>query len=316
MARTIEKSVLQAGGLVLAMVALLALSACSPRQMAVREMASILETGAYRFEQDDDLELIEAALPANIKLLEAFLVETPDDLQIRTLLARLYGSYAFAFAERDLEAADLLPGRFPEPVRAQSTAERVRRYYWKGAEYALGVIEARHPGCKAQLEDVARSETCFARIGGEDLPALFWYGFNLGGYVNNSRGSIRALSKAHLAEKAMVRVIAIDPTYYHGGAHLFMMIYYAARPPMAGGSPETAMIHYRALKEMHGDDFLPPDLFRARYLLYQQQDRDAFHRVLTDMVQRPVSPGPSRLLNQMAADRAALYLMAEDRLFP
>jgi hypothetical protein len=284
--------------------------------MAAREMGVILETGADRFEQDEDLELIEAALPANIKLLEAFLVEAPDDLQIRALLARLYGSYAFAFAERDMEAVDLLPGRFPEPVRAEPTAERVRRYYRKGAEYALSVIEARHPGCREQLADVTRSESCFSRIGNEDLPALFWYGFDLGGYVNNSRGSIRALSKAHLAEEAMKRVLAIDPTYYHGGAHLFMLIYYAARPPMAGGNPETAMTHYRVLKKMHGDGFLLPDLFRARYLLYQQQDREAFHQVLTDMVERPVSPGPHRLLNQVAADRAALYLMAEDRLFP
>ncbi|MGD8368313.1 MAG: TRAP transporter TatT component family protein [Desulfobacterales bacterium] len=305
-------------GLLLPVLLLLVLilPACSPRQMAVREMSSILETGANRFEQDEDLDLIEAAMPANIKLLESFLAETPDDPQIRSLLARLYGSYAFAFAERDLEAATLLPGRAAAPVRAESQEEQVRRYYRKGAEYALEVIEKRHPGCREQLDDVTEAETCFARIGKEDLPALFWYGFDLGGYVNNSRGSIRALSRAHLAEKAMQRVIALDPSYYHGGAHLFLMIYYAARPPMAGGNPETAMSHYRALKEMFGDALSLPDLFRARYLLYQDQDRDAFHRVLTAIRERPVEPGPHRLLNKVAADRAALYLLAEDRLFP
>ncbi len=291
-------------------------SACSPRQMAVSEMSSILADGADRFERDEDLDLIEAAMPANIKLLESFLTESPDDPRIRTLLARLYGSYAFAFAERDLEADALLPGRTPARVRAESLEEQVRRYYQKGAEYALQVIEDRHPGCREQLDAVSDVETCFSRIGREDLPALFWFGFDLGGYVNNSRGSIRALSRAHLAEKAMQRVIALDPAFYHGGAHLFLMIYYAARPPMAGGNPETATSHYRALKEMFGDDFSLPDLFRARYLLYQDQDREAFHRVLTAIRERPVDPGPHRLLNKVAADRAALYLMAEDRLFP
>ena len=109
-------------------VLLFVFSGCTPRQMAVREMTGILQSGAARLEQDDDLELIEAALPANIKLLESLLAESPGDPQIHVLLARLYGSYAFAFAERDLEAAELLPGQAPVPVRAESLKDRVRGY--------------------------------------------------------------------------------------------------------------------------------------------------------------------------------------------
>jgi hypothetical protein len=284
--------------------------------MAVRELAAVMESGADRSEQDEDLALIEAALPANIKLLEAFLAESPEDERLRILLARLYGSYAFAFAERDLEEASLLPGRRPAAVGAEPAAASVRRYYRKGADYALAVLEDRHPGCRQQVQTAGGAGRCFERIGAEDLPALFWYGFNLGGYVNRSRGSVAALSRAHLAEKAMTRAIEIDPLFYHGGAHLFLMIYYAARPPMAGGSLETAETHYRALKAMHQDDFFPADLYYARYVLYRQQDREAFHRVLTDIVRRPAAPGPHRLLNKVAAERAALYLAAEDRLFP
>jgi hypothetical protein len=284
--------------------------------MAVREFSAILQNGVDRFEQDEDVALIEAALPANIKLVEALLAETPEDDRLSILLARLYGSYAFAFAERDLEEEALLPGRRPTAVESETPEETIRRYYRKGADYALTAIETRHPGCTVQLESVAASEACFARFGEADLPALFWYGFDLGGYVNRSRGSVKALSRAYLAEKAMERVIEIDASYYHGGAHLFLMIYYAARPPMAGGSIETAMHHYRALKEMHGDGFFPADLFYARYVLYRQQDREAFHRVLTEILQRPMEPGPHRLFNKVAADRAALYLAAEDRLFP
>ncbi len=292
------------------------LTSCTPRQIASRQVSAILEDGAARMEQDDDPELVEAALPADIKLLESLLVRAPGDMGARSLLARLYGSYAFAFAERDLEAAELLGGDRGAPVRAESRQDRVRRYYRKGADYALEVIEARHPGCSSQLANVADAQTCFDRLDASDLPALFWYGFDLGGYINRSRGSVRALSRAHLAEKAMKRVLAIDPAYYHGGAHLFLMIYYAARPPMAGGNPEAASAHYKALKKMYGDDFFLPDVFFARYLLYRKQDREGFHRLLTDVLKRPAPPGPYRLLNKVAADRAALYLAAEDRLFP
>ncbi len=306
----------RAAGWILLAVLFFGIASCSPRQMAVRELSAVLQNGVDRFEEDEDLALIEAALPGNIKLAETLLAETPDDDRLRILLARLYGSYAFAFAERDLEEETLLPGRRPPAIESETPEQAVRRYYRKGADYALSVIEARYPGCTAQLGSVSESEACFARFGKDDLPALFWYGFDLGGYVNRSRGSVKALSRAHLAEKAMKKVIDIDASFYHGGAHLFLMIYYAARPPMAGGSIEAATHHYRELTSMHGVGFFPADLFYARYVLYRQQDRDAFHRVLTNIVQQPVEPGPHRLLNKVAADRAALYLAAEDRLFP
>ncbi len=307
---------LRAAGWILLAIVLMAPAGCSTRQLAVREFSAVLQNAVDRFEQDEDLALIEAAFPANIKLAEALLAESPEDDRLRILLARLYGSYAFAFAERDLEEEALLPGRRPPAARSEAPEEAVRRYYRKGADYALAALEARHPGCAVQLADVAESDTCFARLGEADLPALFWYGFDLGGYVNRSRGSIEALSRAYLAEKAMGRVLELDPSYYHGGAHLFLMIYHAARPPMAGGNIEAAMGHYRALKKMHGDGFYPDDLFHARYVLYRKQDRDGFRKVLTKIVQSPVEPGPHRLLNKVAADRAALYLAAEDRLFP
>ena len=71
----------------------------------------------------------------------------------------------------------------------------------------------------------------------------------------------------------MIRVLEIDPSYYHGGAHLFLMIYYASRPPMMGGRPEAAMSHYRSLKALQGEDFPMADLFYARHYLLRAQDR-------------------------------------------
>lgn len=304
-----------AAGIVLAVV-VLTVASCSPRRWMVREVAASLEEGLDVLEADEDLMLIEKALPANIKLIESLRPQDPENPRIPETLARLYGSYAFAFGERDLEASELLPDRQPQSMDPAALAEAVSRYYRKGADYALESLEARHPGCAGQLKRPVDADACFSRLGPEDLPALFWYGFDLGGYVNRSRSSVRALAQASLAEKAMIRVLEIDPSYYHGGAHLFLMIYYASRPPMMGGRPEAAVSHYRSLKALQGEDFPMADLFYARYYLLRAQDRSGFHEMLETVRSAPAKPGPHRLLDAVAVERAAIYLEAEHRLFP
>jgi hypothetical protein len=148
-----------------------------------------------------------------------------------------------------------------------------------------------------------------------DVPALFWYGFHLGGHINLNRDSIRAVSKAHLVEKTMLRVLELQPSYYYDCAHLVLMVYYASRPPSMGGDPEAALKHHRALNAASGSQFLLNDLLYARYYLYQIQDRKTFEQILSGMGDRAEAITEYRLFNAMAARRAGIYLDAVDRLF-
>ena len=42
----------------------------------------------------------------------------------------------------------------------------------------------------------------------------------------------------------MQRVLALDETYYHGGAHVFFGAYYGGRAPMFGGDFARAARHF------------------------------------------------------------------------
>lgn len=297
--------------LCLVLLALGVFEGCSARKMMVREVADSIETGLPALEQDDDLDMLEKALPANIKLLEAMLAGDPENARLSALLARLYGTYTFAFVESDLESA-----RFTGRPDAGEIKGRVNRYYKKGAIYARRAIEARHPGCREGLDRVADADACFGEMTREDVPALFWYGFNTGGFINVNRDSIKALARGYQAEKAMQRVIALDPAYYYGGAHLFLLSYYASRSPMMGGNPDAARAHYSALKALQGDDFLLADLFYARYYLHQTQQKEEFSKTLSRITASVDSIDTYRLLNRIASNRAAVYLEAIDALFP
>jgi hypothetical protein len=303
--------------LLLLMAILIAgMSACSTRRMAVREFTGIMADGMEAFEQDDDLIMLEKAFPGNIKLMEALLAGDPDNEKLLVLLARFYAGYTFAFLEEDLENLQLNgDGSVNQTNLETSLRKRVGGYYRKGADYALQALELRHPGCMEKIRRIDTRDACFQSFTKNDVPALFWYGFNLAGYVNNNRDSVRALSKAPLAEKAMQAIVSLEPGYYHGNAHMVLMIHHASRSPEMGGNPELALFHYRNLKNLAGETYLPADLFYARYYLLQKQDSALFKNIMTRIAQSKNIDGKSRLLNKVAVLRAKIYLKAMDKLF-
>ena len=292
------------------------LTACSTRKMTVRAVSDVMVGGVAAFEEDDDLDLIERALPANIKLLEALLESDPQNRQLLVLLARLYASYSFAFFDGRIEAAELTD--MPLETGGLSIAETKKtavRYYRKGNEYALRALEIRHPEVRGQLADPSKAGSFIRGLDSDEMPALFWYGFTLSADINFNRDSISAVGQGHLVEKAMQRVIEADEAYFYGGAHLVLLVYYGSRSPLMGGKPDLAIEHYRRIEQINGKGFYLAELYYARFVLYQQQDRSQFTAVLNHILQEPATEERFRLYNRIAADRARIYLNAADRLF-
>jgi hypothetical protein len=292
-------------------------TACSVRRMMVQEMVDALETGLPAYEQESDVKLLEQAFPAHIKLLETLLVNQPENDRLMVLLARMYAGYAFSIFEEKLDALSFSPkGVTNDSAVFDPLKKAISRYYLKGAGYALSAIEKRHPGSREKLSKIPKIQSVMDILEEQDVPALFWYGFNLGGHLNRNQDSILAVSKAHLVDKVMNRIIDLDPGYYHGSAHLFLMISYASRPPMMGGSTDKARNHYVQLKALSEKDFLLGDVLYARYILHRLQKKKEFKTVLENIISRAHQPKDLPLLDTLAVRRAQIYLDGINRLFP
>lgn len=289
---------------------------CSPRRLMVNEFVQMVDTGLPAIEQEDDLQLLASAFPAHIKLLETLLANDPRNTQLLVLLARLCGGYAFAVLETEWEAqqfglsAEVSSGYAPEALEVH-----MERYFKKGADYALLSLETVHPGFGQQIASPQQAESRFKALGRSDVPALFWYGFNLGGYVNHNLDSVKAMAKAHLVEKAMRRVVALEPGYFQGGAHLFLMVYYASRSPMIGGNPRLAQIHYNSHKQLVPGSAPLREYYWARFYFVRQQEREAFVQTMTGVAGGPPAGEAAGLLDSVAAVRAGVSLKAQDRFF-
>jgi len=90
----------------------------------------------------------------------------------------------------------------------------------------------------------------------------------------------------------------------------------AARPPLLGGSPEKARIHFeQAMQESHKKFYLAQVYF-AKYYAVRVQDRELFVRVLAEVIQG--NPGELKevcLINRVMQSRAQELAKRTEDLF-
>src|SRR5262252_9032176 len=81
----------------LALVAALFGSGCSIRRIASNKLGDALASGGTTFASDDDPELVKAAVPFSLKLMESLLQENPRHKGLLFATASGFTQFAYAF---------------------------------------------------------------------------------------------------------------------------------------------------------------------------------------------------------------------------
>src|SRR4051794_40805229 len=111
------------------------------KRMAINKLGDSLAESGTTYTADDDPDLIGAALPFSLKLVEGLLTQTPKHKGLLFTAASGFTEYAYAFVQQDADAmeSDSLD-------RAAALRGRARRLYTRARDYGLRGLEARHRG--------------------------------------------------------------------------------------------------------------------------------------------------------------------------
>ena len=142
--------------------------------------------------------------------------------------------------------------------------------------------------------------------GKRDVPYLFWAATSWGGWVKLNLDSMEALAELPKVELIMKKVLELDEGFYYGGPHLFMGMWFASRPRMAGGDLKKAQQHFRTALEIGQGKFLMTYVYYANYYARRALDRGLFISTLRTVLDTPADISPQlTLLNAVAKKRAA-----------
>jgi tetratricopeptide (TPR) repeat protein len=273
------------------------LGGCSSSQLIARGAAPLIDNGVIVMNRETDLEMARASIPPNLEMIEALLLADPGNTAYQLQAAMGYYGYAAGFVEDD------------DPDRATAL-------YRRAMNHAIVALSAQGVSAAMLAGAPARLDAALAKLDVRAVPALFWTASSWGKWIEHQLDEPARVAELPRVEALMRRVLALDDTYYYGGAHLFFGVYYGGRAPMFGGDFARAARHFDQAARISQNRLLLVDVYRAQYLYRQMGDRAAFHAALTRVIDAPASTDPDlNLANAIAKKKAGRLLAQEDMLF-
>ena len=280
----------------LILITSLLFSACSMDQMLVRSSVPLIESGVDALNHETDLELAEDSIPANLNMLQGMIKIDPENAVLHTYAAQAFYGLAYGFNE-------------------DSDPQRASDFYLRGSRHGITALELNGASNLAD-STIADFNDAVSKMRKNDVAAMFWTASCWAKWIDMHRDDPEAIAQLPRATALMQRVLELDETFYFGGAHMFFGVYYGSRAPAIGGDFDKSRMHFDRAREITDGRLLIPDLLQAQYLARQQFDQEAFHTLLTGIVDAPDDLMPELALqNQIAKRKAAALLEKEQEWF-
>ncbi len=270
---------------------LLLLPACLPnKKLTVGATATLLEEVAKASYRQSDLRILREGMPAYLMLIDGMIQAVPDNEQLLLAAAQSYSSFASLFVEdQDKEYANLLYGR--------------------GKQYALKSLEMR--GVREPLQRTFEDFTeSLKTLGKKDVPYIFWTATCWANWIRLNLDSIEAVSELPRVELLMKRALELDEGFYYGGPHLFMGIWFASRPKIAGGNLKKAQEHFLKALDLGQGKFLMAYVYYANYYARKMMDKGLFISILQKVLEIPDETSSDLVLLNTVAKRQAKELLS------
>jgi predicted anti-sigma-YlaC factor YlaD len=284
-------------------------SGCSIKRLAIKKVGDALAGSGTTFASDDDPELVKAAVPFSLKLMEGLLNENPRHEGLLLATASGFTEYAYAFVQQDadeMEDKDL--------AAAEEMRGRARRLYLRARNYGLRGLAVRHQGFEKTLRAEPKQAVRLATV--KDVPLLYWTALSWAGAVSLSKDNPDLIGDMPIIEAMMDRALALDEAFGDGAIHTYLITYEMSRPGGTGDPAARSRQHFeRALALTKGLEAGPMISF-AEAVCVQKQDLKQFEALLQQALTINLEVKPEcRLVNLVMQRRAKWLLSRTDQLF-
>jgi predicted anti-sigma-YlaC factor YlaD len=282
---------------------------CSLRRYAVNKVGDALSNSGSTFASDDDPDLVKAAVPFSLKLIETLLAESPEHRGLLTAATSGFTQYSFAFVQEDadeVEARDL--------AAAEALRARARRLYLRAKNYGLRGLEAKHPGFQQALLANPKAAVHVAKK--SDVPLLYWTGSSWAAAISLSKDNPELIGQIPAMEALIDRALELDEAFAHGAIHGFLISYEMSRQGASGDRAARSRKHFdRAVALSNGKD-ASPFVSLAEAVTIQKQDVKEFDSLLARALAiNPDATPETRLANLIMQRRARWLLSRKTDLF-
>ena len=276
--------------------------------MAVDQLADALAEGGSTFTSDDDPELVKAAIPFSLKLMETLLEESPRHKGLLYATASGFTQYSYAFVQQEadeLEEVDL--------AAAFAMRDRAKRLYLRARDYGLRGLEAAHRDFETALWDNPLEAVRVTKAA--DVPLLYWTAASWGLAISMAKDDPYLIGNQPIVEALIDRALLLDESYDQGAIHAFLITYEMIRVGGVGEPADRAREHFRRANELSGGRQASPYVALAEAVAIPEQNKMEFRRLLNQALAINADDYPEwRLINLITQRRARWLLDHTDDL--
>ena len=284
-------------------------SGCSFKRFAVNKLGNALAGGGTTFAADDDPELVKAAVPFSLKLMETLLAESPQHEGLLLASASGFTQYSYAFVQQDAEEMEE-----KDLAASEEMKTRARRLYLRARNYGLRGLEVKQRGFEKALR--ADPKQAVAALRKKDVPLVYWTAVSWAGAISLSKDNPDLIAELPIVEAMMDRALALDEAFGDGAIHSFLINYEMSRPGGTGEPAARSKQHFDRAMELGKGELAGPLVSYAEAVCVQKQDLKGFESLLhRAMAVNPDAKPEWRLMNLVTQRRAKWLLSRTDQLF-
>ena len=285
------------------------LSSCSMKRYAINQLGNALAASGATFSADEDPELIRAAVPFSLKLIESLLAENPRHEALLLAASRGFTQYAYAFVQEDADELE-------DTDKVTSTAMRARaaKLYLRARNYGLRGLEVKHPAFAERLK--ANPKEAVKELKKSEAPMMYWTAISWGAALSASH-DLMMFPEIPRFEALIDRVIELDEAFDEGTVHTFMITYEMSRLNAKPNRIALAKEHFDRAMALGGGHQAGPLVAYAENVLVAQKDKTAFQSMLRQALRLDINKSPENRELNLAEQRRARWLLSRtDKLFP
>jgi predicted anti-sigma-YlaC factor YlaD len=285
------------------------LTSCSVKRYAIHQLGNALAGTSATFSADEDPELIRAAVPFSLKLVESVLAENPRHEGLLLAAARGFTQYAYAFVQEDADELE-------DTDKVATTAMRARaaKLYLRARNYGLRGLEVKHRDFGERLK--ANPKGAVKELKKSEVPMMYWTAISWGAALAVSH-DFMMLPEIPRFEALIDRVVELDEAYDEGTVDTFLITYEMARLNGKGDRAARAKQYFDRAMALGGGHQAGPLVAYAENVLVPQKNKPEFQGMLRQALRIDINKSPeSRELNLTEQRRARWLLSRTDKLFP
>jgi predicted anti-sigma-YlaC factor YlaD len=293
----------------LVLIPAILLIGCSPKRYAINQLGNALAGSGATFAADDDPELIRAAVPFSLKMVESLLAETPRHEGLLLAAARGFTQYAYAFVQED---ADELEDT--NKVAATAMRARAAKLYLRARNYGMRGLEVKHPGFAERLK--ANPKQAAKELKKSEAAMMYWTALSWGAALSASH-DFMMLPEIPRFEALIDRVLEVDEGFDEGTVHSFLITYEMSRLNPKPDRFALAKQHFDRAMQLGGGHQAGPLVAYAEYVLVPQKNKTEFQNMLRQALRLDLNASPENRELNLAVQRRARWLLSRtDKLFP